>query len=582
MNLRQKTLLLTGLSLASLIAVLSVSLSTILLGSFDQLEQQNARQNVHRVEKALREEIEALNRTSNDWSSWDDTYKFAENGNKDFIQKNLDNTVFANLKLNLFLIINRQGKLIHSRSFDLEKNAETPFPESLLPHLNPKGFLLTHPNPKSEIRGILMLREGILMVADQPILTSEDRGPIRGTLIMGRYLNLERIQALEERTESHLMLYPLNDPFPSPQLLEIQLALTEMETSDRTGSIPILARPIDAKVFAGYTLLRDIYGKPALLLRVDLPREIHQQGQIALVSLILSLLAVGVTFGAIAGWLLEKMVLSRLAKLSADVREIGTSNNLALRVRARGNDELTRLAQTINWMLEQLAASTSELVQEREKSERLLLNILPAPIAQQLKQNQHPIAEQFNEVTILFADIVGFTPLSARLSPIELVNLLNQIFSEFDRLAENFGLEKIKTIGDAYMVAAGLPLPRPDHADAIARMALQMQKTIERFQLDLGEKFQIRIGVHTGTVVAGVIGTQKFIYDLWGDTVNTASRMESHGLPGKIQMTEETYQRLKHQYIFEKRGEVFIKGKGLMTVYWLVTCRKQPKLTPIA
>ncbi|HEY9653435.1 MAG TPA: adenylate/guanylate cyclase domain-containing protein [Coleofasciculaceae cyanobacterium] len=207
---------------------------------------------------------------------------------------------------------------------------------------------------------------------------------------------------------------------------------------------------------------------------------------------------------------------------------------------------------------------------EQEKSEQLLLNILPEPIAKQLKQNPGAIAEQFNEVTIMFADIVGFTPLSARLKPIELVNLLNQIFSTFDRLAEQLGLEKIKTIGDAYMVAAGLPIPRADHAEAIAQMALAMQKAVERFRTELGENIQIRIGINTGIVVAGVIGTKKFIYDLWGDAVNIASRMESSGQPGSIQVTEATYERLKNKYVLQKRGAIKVKGKGEMVTYWLV------------
>ncbi|NEP57181.1 MAG: PAS domain S-box protein, partial [Symploca sp. SIO2G7] len=206
---------------------------------------------------------------------------------------------------------------------------------------------------------------------------------------------------------------------------------------------------------------------------------------------------------------------------------------------------------------------------EQEKSERLLLNILPKPIAEQLKQNTSAIAEQFNDATILFADIVGFTPLSARMSPIELVSLLNQMFSTFDQLAEKHGLEKIKTIGDAYMVAGGLPIPRSDHAQAVAAMALDMQQAIAGFQVDRSEPFQIRIGINTGPVVAGVIGIKKFIYDLWGDTVNVASRMESQGMPGGIQVSVNTYNRLQNQFVFEKRGAIAVKGKGKMTTYWL-------------
>ena len=210
-----------------------------------------------------------------------------------------------------------------------------------------------------------------------------------------------------------------------------------------------------------------------------------------------------------------------------------------------------------------------ELQIAQQKSEELLLNILPEAIADRLKQNTSAIAEQFDAVTILFADIVGFTPLSARMPPIELVSLLNQIFTSFDELAEKHGLEKIKTIGDAYMVAGGLPVPRADHVEAIAQMALDMQEAIDKFQADRGEVFQIRCGINTGPVVAGVIGTRKFIYDLWGDTVNVASRMESQGIPGRIQCTASTYKCLKDKFLFEQRGAIAVKGRGEMISYWL-------------
>lgn len=216
-----------------------------------------------------------------------------------------------------------------------------------------------------------------------------------------------------------------------------------------------------------------------------------------------------------------------------------------------------------------------------EKSENLLLNILPKPIAERLKQNPNPdpqrgiaIAEQFDATTILFADIVGFTPLSSRLPATELVNLLDRIFSAFDRLAERHQVEKIKTIGDAYMAVSGVPVPCKNHAEAIANMALDMQQTIACFQPDLVQPIDIRIGIHSGPVVAGVIGFKKFSYDLWGDTVNVASRMESSGEPGKIQVTEATYEYLKDRFLLEERGAIEVKGKGKMKTYWLIGVKK--------
>jgi|GEM_PF-68145 len=206
---------------------------------------------------------------------------------------------------------------------------------------------------------------------------------------------------------------------------------------------------------------------------------------------------------------------------------------------------------------------------EQEKSERLLLNILPKSIAEELKQDHHLIADRFEEATILFADIVNFTGFSSSIPPTDLVRLLNQIFSEFDRLAGRHGLEKIKTIGDAYMVVGGIPTPRADHVETIAEIALDMQQAIVGFKWDNGETFSLRIGIHTGPVVAGVIGTKKFIYDLWGNNVNIASRMESQGMAGKIQVTAAVYERLQERYVFEERGKIDVKGKGEMTTYWL-------------
>jgi Adenylate cyclase, family 3 (some proteins contain HAMP domain) len=213
--------------------------------------------------------------------------------------------------------------------------------------------------------------------------------------------------------------------------------------------------------------------------------------------------------------------------------------------------------------------SQEALRYQQEQAEQLLLNILPQPIAERLKRYPSTIADTFEAVSVLFADIVGFTEFSARTSPTEVVKILNLIFSKFDQLAERHGLEKIKTIGDAYMVVAGLPTPRPDHAIAIAQMALDMQTEMVRVGEQTGEAFRLRIGINSGPVIAGVIGIKKFFYDLWGDSVNIASRMESQGIAGAIQVTAATYELLRDKYLFEERGVISVKGKGDMTTYLL-------------
>jgi adenylate cyclase len=210
-----------------------------------------------------------------------------------------------------------------------------------------------------------------------------------------------------------------------------------------------------------------------------------------------------------------------------------------------------------------------ELSLEQARSEKLLLNILPKSIANRLKDNDMRIADSHEEVTILFADIVGFTKMTSNMPPAELVDLLSQLFSRFDRLADKHGLEKIKTIGDGYMVIGGAPVGRDDHAKVIAQLALDMQQEMMEFNAQTGKNMQLRIGISSGPVVAGVIGTSKFAYDIWGDPVNMASRMEGTCLPDSIQLSEATYALLKNHFKFEHRGLVKIKGKGEVNTYLL-------------
>jgi adenylate cyclase len=203
------------------------------------------------------------------------------------------------------------------------------------------------------------------------------------------------------------------------------------------------------------------------------------------------------------------------------------------------------------------------------RSDGLLLNVLPRSIATRLKRRPGVIADRYEDVTVLFADVADFTPYAEARTPEQVVGVLDEVFSAFDDLTEAKELEKIKTIGDAYMVAGGLPDPRTDHAEAIAELAIEMQAAFERICTQLGLDLAIRIGIDSGPVVAGVIGRRKFIYDLWGDTVNTASRMESHGLAGRIQVSEATYERLRGRYRFEARGGIPVKGKGIIDTYIL-------------
>jgi adenylate cyclase len=243
-----------------------------------------------------------------------------------------------------------------------------------------------------------------------------------------------------------------------------------------------------------------------------------------------------------------------------------TSTMLALNIAVGGTMVFTLLALFAKQRGDALAA----LRVEQAKAENLLLNILPRSIAEKLKAESQPIADQFGSASILFADVVDFTPWSEHLAPDEVVSCLDHLFSHFDGLAEQYGLEKIKTIGDCYMVAAGVPTPRPDHARALALMALDMLEAM-RAEGQAGHLgLELRIGINSGPVVAGVIGRKRFLYDLWGDAVNTASRMESYGTPGRIQITRATYELLTGEFECEPRGTIAVKGKGGVETWYLV------------
>jgi guanylate cyclase len=210
------------------------------------------------------------------------------------------------------------------------------------------------------------------------------------------------------------------------------------------------------------------------------------------------------------------------------------------------------------------------LRQEQEKSERLLLNVLPVEVAERLKSDNQIVADQYDSASILFADLVGFTPLTAELTPRQMVELLNEIYSRFDSLVEELGVEKIRTIGDSYMVASGLPRPRKDHAQALARLALAMNEYLISLPAVGNRRLSFRIGINSGAVIAGVIGVRKFHYDVWGDSVNIASRMESQGTPGKIQVARGTYELIKEEFICQPRGSIEVKGRGPMEVWFLI------------
>lgn len=283
-----------------------------------------------------------------------------------------------------------------------------------------------------------------------------------------------------------------------------------------------------------------------------------------------------VGFALILGYSISSSLLLPVRRIGQTLAEVA-NGGFDARVSVPNRDELGTLARDVNTTSERLGdlynkveSQRAELAIEHARSEALLYNLLPKEIAARLKDEPgQTIADSLPQVAILFADIVNFTPKTAKLTPEELVGFLNEVFSAFDELAEKHGLEKIKTIGDAYMVAAGMPNPCDNPVHRVAEMALDMQRSVEAMALGFPEGLQVRIGLHTGPAVAGVIGNRKMFYDVWGETVNTASRMESHGVPDRIQVTRAAKEELDDAYAFEPRGPVKVKGLGEVETWFL-------------
>ncbi|MEG3850312.1 CHASE4 domain-containing protein [Microcoleus sp. herbarium19] len=359
MKLRRKTLSIVGITIAGLTGILYAASSSILLSSLVKAEEQEATQVVKGVLSVFAQTADDFNSRFADWSAWDDTYAFIQNRNKEFIDSNLVPEGLANLRVNIALFVNSSGKIVYGTALDTEKLKLTPVPFALKRRISLDDRLLQHPNVKSSLAGILLLPSGPILITSRPIVTTKNTGPIRGTLVFGRNLDAAGIAKLSKITRLPLIVHKINDPELPAEFQKVREKLSEKK--------PILVRALSEKSIAGYALIWDIYDRPALLLRVDIPREIYRQGQISLLYLLVSVILAGIGFVGCTLLLLEYLVLFPLSSLAKAVKGVSSSQDLSMRLPVTGEDELSDLARTINGMLSAIAIAESEQLEQKAR-----------------------------------------------------------------------------------------------------------------------------------------------------------------------------------------------------------------------
>ncbi|PSB44128.1 histidine kinase [filamentous cyanobacterium Phorm 6] len=359
MKLRRKTLSIVGITIAGLTGILYAASSSILLGSLVKAEEQEAAQVVKGTLNVFGQTADDFNSRFADWSAWDDNYAFIQNGNKEFIASNLIPEGLANVRVNIAIFVNTSGKIVYGTGFDSQKVKLTPVPEALKQQISLGAPLLQHPNINSSLAGILLLPSGPILITSRPIVTTKSTGPIRGTLIFGRNLDAVAIARISKITRLPLIVRTVN---------EAQLPADFVKAREKlSAKKPILVRRVSEDLMAGYTLINDIYDRPALLLRVDMPREIYRQGQTSLIYLLVSVTLAGIGFVGCTLLLLEYLVLSPLSSLASSVNRVSSSQDLSMRLPVTGADELSDLAHTINGMLSAIASAENEQLEEKAR-----------------------------------------------------------------------------------------------------------------------------------------------------------------------------------------------------------------------
>ena len=410
MTLRKKTLLIIAVTALPLLLVLYVTSRGIVLKSFIRLEEQDAHAHVGRVLSTISDYLASLLNTTGDWAAWDATCEFVEGANPAYIEDNLMNEALLNLRVNLMVFLNASGEIVFEKSVDLETGEEIPVPAALHDHLTPNAPLLRHAEPTSALSGLLALPDVLMLAASRPIVTSDNQGPIRGALIIGRFLDAAEVERLSKIVHLPLRVYPLNQT-PPPDVRDVSQRLADGEA--------IAIRVTSAATLAGYGLLRDMYGKPGVIVRVEIPRSIYRQGVNSVTYFLTFFVTTAAAFGLVMVMLLERLVLSRLARLNQNVQTIRANNDISMRVTADGKDELAHLADGINDMLTTL-----------EHSEILLRNLEKA-----VETTQVGITISDNDGRIMYTN-----PADAAMHGYSVAELIGQSAKIFAPPAQERGL----------------------------------------------------------------------------------------------------------------------------------------------
>ncbi len=539
------------------ILVSIITTSFIIFFYLDKIEKEYHKEILHRLHKKLHEDILSLSNLLVEWVDYDSPVLYFNNQFPDFVKKEFKISV-KNLNLQLFVSINKDNSIKEIYLFDREGNY-LPIPVGIEKFFKNKMFKHLTKREDSEY-GIIELNNEYYMVASRGVLWyKENYKTSHGTLIFGRKIDDIYLKSYENDIGYPIKVLPYNN------------------TKER-----IIVESKNLFINKGYLLVYSFFQKPIFHFYVEFPRKQITTSLIVISIIIFVISSIGILSYFLLRRDIHKNIIHRLIQFKENIIKIkeNPDNYTQIELDKENQDEITEIKKSFNEMLEELKRRDElnqlylELVEkEKEKTYELLLNILPKDIAAKLQnsnEESHIIADEFLEASILFADIVNFTGWSKNLDPKELVNTLNILFTQFDYITDKYKIEKIKTIGDNYMAAAGIPISDVYHADNLILFAIEMIKLLQEFNREFGLKIEMRIGINSGKVVAGVIGAKKFIYDVWGDTVNLASRIESSCRNNTIQISEYTYHCIKNEELkknFIKRGILQLKSGHKIATY---------------